>query len=195
MNLNTGIPPTDKQLIDRILRGNNQAFGIVVKNTEALIAQIVFKFIPHPEDRKDLVQDIYLKVFHHLSGFQFKSKLSTWIAQIAYNTCISWVEKKKLILPGLLPEDLDESNTVRENDNDPEYLLMQKEISAILTEEIKKLPPVYQTLISLFHQEQMSYIELAQITGLREGTVKSSLFRARKLLKETLLNKYQKEAL
>jgi DNA-directed RNA polymerase specialized sigma24 family protein len=54
---------------------------------------------------------------------------------------------------------------------------------------------VYQTLIILFHQESMNYEDLSQITGLPEGTVKSSLFRARKMLKEKLLSKYQKEAL
>ncbi|HEY1871643.1 MAG TPA: sigma factor-like helix-turn-helix DNA-binding protein, partial [Chitinophagaceae bacterium] len=60
---------------------------------------------------------------------------------------------------------------------------------------IDKLPLIYQTLITLFHHESMSYEELTQITGLPEGTVKSHLFRARKMLKENLLSKYKKEAL
>ena len=79
--------------------------------------------------------------------------------------------------------------------NDSEYLLSQKELSGILRKEIERLPVTYQTLITLFHQESMSYDELSQITGLPEGTVKSSLFRARKMLKENLLSRYQKEAL
>ncbi|HEY4965525.1 MAG TPA: sigma factor-like helix-turn-helix DNA-binding protein, partial [Puia sp.] len=68
-------------------------------------------------------------------------------------------------------------------------------VKAILRKEIDKLPLIYQTLITLFHHESMSYEELAQVTGLPEGTVKSHLFRARKMLKENLLSKYKKEAL
>ncbi|HEY4935367.1 MAG TPA: sigma-70 family RNA polymerase sigma factor, partial [Puia sp.] len=76
-----------------------------------------------------------------------------------------------------------------------ENRLSQKELSGILRREIDGLPAIYQTLITLFHHESMSYEELSQITGMPEGTVKSSLFRARKMLKENLLSKYQKEAL
>ena len=108
MNQTIGNNPADKHLVDRVLRGDTRAFGIIIKNTEALVAQIVFKFVPVAEDRKDLVQDVYLKVFHNLGGFKFKSKLSTWIAQITYNACLSWVEKKKPILPGNLHEEDDD---------------------------------------------------------------------------------------
>ena len=192
-----GNNPADKLLVDRVLRGDTRAFGIIINNTEALVAQIVFKFIPVAEDRKDLVQDVYLKVFHSLPGFKFKSKLSTWIAQITYNACLSWVEKKKLVLTGNLhiEDDRPASGETMAFISDSEYHLSQKELSGILQREIEQLPPTYQTLVILFHQESMSYDELAQITGLPEGTVKSSLYRARKMLKENLLLKYQKEAL
>jgi RNA polymerase sigma-70 factor (ECF subfamily) len=158
--------------------------------------------IPIAEDRKDLAQDIYMKTFHNLAGFKFQSKLSTWIAQIAYNSCLSWIEKKKLMLPGNLQEDEEmyETTEARIYNNIAvgsysENLLSQKELSGILRNEIERLPAIYQTLITLFHHESMRYEELCQITGLPEGTVKSSLFRARKMLKENLLSKYQKEAL
>jgi RNA polymerase sigma-70 factor (ECF subfamily) len=157
--------------------------------------------IPVAEDRKDIAQDIYLKTFHSLSGFKFQSKLSTWIARITYNTCLSWIEKKKLVLPGNLheedkhPAQMETSYNSSVKSGESESRLFQKELSGILQIEIDRLPPVYQTLIILFHQESMSYEELMQITGLPEGTIKSSLFRARKMLKENLLSKYKKEAL
>ena len=202
VNHTTGNNPADKHLVDRVLRGDTRAFGIIIKNTENLVAQIVFKMITIAEDRKDLAQDIYMKAFHNLAGFKFQSKLSTWIAQIAYNSCLSWIEKKKLVLPGNLQDDEEMFGTteVRAYNNiavgiHTENLLSQKELSRILHKEIERLPAIYQTLITLFHHESMSYEELCQITGLPEGTVKSSLFRARKMLKENLLSKYQKEAL
>lgn len=201
MNHTIGNNPADKELIDRILRGDNRAFGIVIQNTERLVAQIVFKMIPVAEDRKDLAQDIYMKAFHNLARFKFQAKLSTWIAQIAYNSCLSWIEKKKLLLPGDIREDemtrVSTENRYNEpaNSSESERRLFHKELSDILRNEIDNLPAIYQTLIVLFHHESMSYEDLSQITGLPEGTVKSSLFRARKMLKEKLLSKYQKEAL
>jgi RNA polymerase sigma factor (sigma-70 family) len=73
--------------------------------------------------------------------------------------------------------------------------ILKKELTGILQTEIGQLPPLYQTLVSLYHQEELSYQEIAQITGLPEGTVKSYLFRARKMLKEKLLSKYKTEKL
>jgi len=199
VNDSKGNNPEDKHLINRVLHGDTRAFGIIIKNTENLVAQIVFKMVPTVEDRKDLAQDIYLKTFHNLEGFKFESKLSTWIARIAYNTCLSWIEKKKLILPGNLHDDenndLPLKNVYQHSFQDSESILSQKELSGILRKEIDDLPVIYKTLITLFHHESMSYEELSQVTGLPEGTVKSSLFRARRMLKEKLLSKYQKEAL
>ena len=65
-----------------------------------------------------------------------------------------------------------------DNSFESEYMVSRKEISVILKNEINNLPSMYQTLITLFHHESMSYEELSQITGLPEGTVKSSLYRA-----------------
>jgi RNA polymerase sigma factor (sigma-70 family) len=194
----------DKQLVDEVLGGNARAFGGLVRHTERLVAQIVCKLVPNEEDRKDMVQEIYLKAFHHLKGFKFESKLSTWVGQIAYNTCISWLQKKKLVFSvDAGDEGFDD---IRRSDgagvaagatgvHEAEGRVVNKQLSGILQAGISQLPPLYQTLVGLFHQEGLSYQEMAQITGLPEGTVKSYLFRARKMLKENLLSKYKKEAL
>jgi RNA polymerase sigma factor (sigma-70 family) len=188
---------SEKSLVNRILQGETVAFGSIVRNTENLVAQIVFRMIPVKEDRKDIVQDIYLKAFHNLPDFKFRSKLSTWIAQISYNTCLSWIAKKKYLLPGDLHEPRNHSSIKHTSNytNEAELNLYGKELSAILRREIQKLPTLYQTLVTLFHQESLSYEELSEITGLPSGTVKSYLFRARKMLKENILMNYKKEAL
>ncbi len=204
MNKQTGNSFADKLLVDKVLRGDTQAFGLIVRDTEALVAQIVFKMIPIAEDRKDIAQDTYLKAFGKLDGFKFQSKLSTWIAQIAYNSCLSWLAKKKLVLPGNLQEERIgrpraiptlAHRSAEIFHSEPEDGIIQKELAAILSKEIDSLPPVYQMLVTLYHHESLTYDEMAQITGMPEGTVKSYLFRARKTLKENLLSKYKKEAL
>ena len=202
MNNQFGNHPSDKILVDKVLNGGSQAFGDIIKNTEGLVAQIVSKMIPIEEDRKDLAQDIYLKTYHKLSGFKFQSKLSTWIGQIAYNTCLNWLEKKRPLLLGSREEESgEESLEMMSNKSllgeglESEKLIFQKELSGILEIEINRLPPIYKTLITLYHNEELSYQEMMQITGIPEGTVKSYLFRARKMLKENLLAKYKKESL
>lgn len=194
---------TDQPLVEMVLKGNTNAFKTIMKNTEDLVAQIVFKMIPIAEDRKDIAQDIYLKTFQKLNTFQFRSKLSTWIAQIAYNTCLSYLEKKKLIFPG---NDMDDNgqgepllevlnNKIALVKNETENIIFQKELSGILKSEIDKLSPVYKILITLYHNEELFYSEIGEITSLPEGTVKSYLFRARKTLRNNLLLTYKKEAL
>lgn len=193
----------DQLLIDKVLHGDTNAFKAIIKNTEGLTAQIIFKMIPNAEDRKDLAQDIYLKTFQKLGSFRFQSKLSTWIAQIAYNTCINYLQKKRLVLPDNNSENNESgdgaleilNNKIDLFRNEPEKLIFEKELSGILKNEIDKLSPVYKTLITLYHNEELNYSEIAAITELPEGTVKNYLFRARKALRDNLLLTYKKDAL
>jgi len=184
-----------------VLHGDRNAFSLIIKNTETLVAQIVFKMINIAEDRKDIAQDIYMKAFKNLSGFKFQSKLSTWIAQISYNTCLNYLEKKKLVLVDNfyadenMNEDLLDFMNSYSSTNITENIIHKKQLSKILVSEIEMLSPIYRTLITLYHNEELSYEEIATITELPEGTVKSYLFRARKKLKENLLSKYEKEEL
>jgi RNA polymerase sigma-70 factor (ECF subfamily) len=187
---------TDKELIEKVLSGDTNAFAAIIKNTEVLVAQIVFKMVENKEDRKDMAQEIYLKAYKNLPRFRFGSKLSTWIAQIAYNTCLDHVRKKKLVLQ----DNFDDDDKEEQQGNivlsqEPNAGIFKKELSAILKAEIEKLSPIHKTLITLYHNEEMSYEEIAQVTQLPEGTLKSYLFRARKALKNNLLEHYKKEEL
>lgn len=205
MHFPKGHSSTDQFLVDQVLKGDQQAFAQIVRQTEGLVAQIVFKMIPAPADRPDIVQDVYLKAFRNLSGFRFNAKLATWLGKITYNTCLHYLEKKKLaFLPDANEQEdepankLDQLNQKQQglSQNDVEKVLSGKELVSILGTAIKTLsPPIYQTLITLYHQEELSYAEIGQITSLPEGTVKNYLFRARKALKEDLLSKYKREEL
>ncbi|MEI6945871.1 sigma-70 family RNA polymerase sigma factor [Paraflavisolibacter sp. H34] len=198
MEHNHLINSTDRQLVNRVLAGDKAAFGLLIRNTERLVAQIVTRMIPNPEDRKDKAQDIYLKAYKSLPSFQFDAKLSTWIARISYNACLDELRKKKLVFPDNLPggeEDygqLPPDDSVFAGGRSADDLLLRKDLSGILQAAMEQLPPVYKTLVALYHQEEMSYEEIGNITGLPGGTVKSYLFRARKALKNYLLRHYKK---
>ena len=194
----------DQQLVERVLDGDTEAFGIIIKNTEGLVSQIIFRMVRNGEDRKDIVQDVYLKAYNNLPKFRFQAKLSTWIGQITYNTCLNFLEKKKAVLvDARFGEDMSNEDKLELLDNRPldiysneiEKLIHRRELSDLLTEEIEKLTPVYRTLISLYHSEEMSYAQIGEITQLPEGTVKNYLFRARKTIKQSLLSKFKRNEL
>jgi RNA polymerase sigma factor (sigma-70 family) len=192
---------SDQALVQDVLGGNSASFTHIIKMTEPLVSNIVYKMIHNVEDRKDLAQDIYMKAYRNLSGFKFKAKLSTWVAQIAYNTCINHLQKKKITLYDNLEDGanlLDKSmlvNTSQATLSEGESFLRNEELSNILTKQIGKLNEIQQLLISLYHQEEMSYEEIGEITKMPEGTVKNYLFRARKALRENILQNYKKEEL
>jgi len=190
--------------VGRVLGGETNAFAIIIKNTENLVAKIIFDMIINDGDRKDIAQDVYMKAYQKLPGFKFQSKLSTWIGQICYNTCVDHLRKKKLVFTENIYETesdssnelLDMMNTARGNFDEPvDTIVIGKNISEIVKKKIEKLSPVYKTLISLYHNEELSYDEIGTITGLPPGTVKSYLFRARRELKNDLLLHYKKEDL
>lgn len=187
----------DQRLVKSVLNGDRNAFGLIIKQSEGLVAQITFKMISSPGDRKDIAQDVFLKAFKNLPGFKFKSKLSTWIGQIAYNTCLHYIEKKKLVLSDNFGKDgeLPAGHISEDLQNDSEEILFNKELAGILHLEIERLKPLYKTLISLYHQEDLSYAEIAEITSLPEGTVKNYIFRARNTLKVNIQSKYKRNEL
>ncbi|HZY36557.1 MAG TPA: sigma-70 family RNA polymerase sigma factor [Mucilaginibacter sp.] len=187
------IYPRDEELVTKILARDDAAFSVLIKNTEKLVSQIVFKMISSPADRKDIAQDVYVTVFRNLKDFRFQSKLSTWIGQIAYHACLKSIRKQKLVL--MEDVSVGDEQFADADSGQPETLFLKKELSGVLRAAIEHLPPLYKTLISLFHQEELSYQEISEITGLPEGTIKSYLYRARRTLKENILLKYKREEL
>lgn len=183
----------ERSIVKDILSGNEAAFRALIRNTEGLVAQIVYKMIPVAEDRKDIAQDIYLKVFKNLEGFSFNSRLSTWIARIAYNTCLNYLEKNRIMAED--PQRIDADVGADFFSGKAEEQLFTKDRIKILQAAMEKLSPIYKTLITLYHNEGLNYQQISEITGLPNGTVKSYLFRARQTLRKLILQTYQKDAL
>jgi len=193
-------------LIKKILAGNLHEFRILVRKYKKLVYHIVVRFVSNKADQEELGQEIFIKIYENLPSFQFKSKLSTWIDKIAYHTCLNYLRKKKTIFyengklnkkheydtkkSGFMAIDEIPSHTVL-----PDDIIQQDQISSFLQKEINRLPFHYRQVITLYHLDDMSQQEIAEIMDLPIGTVKSYIFRARRLLKDRLLAKYSKEEL
>ncbi len=184
-----------RSLVAKIVAGNKRAFQSFIQEYQRLVSHIVFRMVSNKTDREDICQDVFMKVYQNLAVFQFESKLSTWIAKIAYNTCLDFLEKKKTLLYDDLSSDGNPLDKFSGDDILPDESIEKKDLSYHLQTEIGKMPVNYRTILTLYHLDEMSYAEISEIMQLPEGTVKSYLFRARKLLKDKLLSKYQKEEL
>ena len=133
-----------------------------------------------------------MRVYEKLGEFSFQSKLSTWIATIAYRYAINHLRKKKLDFTELSEFQLEASFIETEN---PETAFSERDMNDFVLRLIDKLPPQYKMVLTLYHIEGMNYAEIGQITEMPEGTVKNYLFRARNLLKERVKGYIGKEEL
>ncbi len=183
----------DHALVSRIIAGDKQAFRLLIDRHERLVAHMVGRLIDSKEDREELCQDVFLKVYGKIGEFNFQSKLSTWVATIAYRMGINHLRKKRIELSDI-PED--ESFTAHFiSSDDPHESMEDNEIEVMTLKLIDQLPAHYKTILTLYHVDQMNYNEIGEVTGLPEGTVKNYLFRARKLLKEKVKRYLGKEQL
>ncbi len=173
----------EKEVVSAILKGNFRAFERLVKQYEKLVFFVVNRLVQHLQDKEDICQDVFIKVHHSLPRFQFQSKLSTWIARIAYLTAVDYVKRSKAGLQADYPENIDHYHF---NDETPESALVQKDTAAYVNLLIAQMPLQYRTVLTLYHLNEFTCAEIEQITGIPEGTVKSHLFRARKILKEKI---------
>ena len=191
----------EKLLVNRIIKGDKNSFSDLVENYKRLVAHIVYTNVKNQNDRDDLCQEIFLKIYVNLSTFKFRCKLSTWIGKIAYNSCLNYFNKKKILIDdnfANMGENDEPANVIEQitsDENSPDLFLHKKELGKIIEHKIQELPKKYQTVITLFHVDELSYNEMSEILNLSIDNIKVILFRARKMLREKILEKYRKEDL
>jgi RNA polymerase sigma factor (sigma-70 family) len=167
-----------------------QAFKLLIKQHERLVAHMVARVIKSDVEREELCQDVFIRVLEKLGEFNFQSRLSTWIATIAYRQAINHLRKRKLLLSDRDDEQLIQQLVEPEN---PESLFSDQDMNEFVLKLMEQLPPQYKVVLTLYHVDDMNYSEIGEITGMPEGTVKNYLFRARNLLKEKVKKYIGKE--
>lgn len=174
----------DRELVDKILNGNKTAFSILIKQYEKLVWHIVAKMVLDEDEIKDICQEVFIKVYLNLDRFKFDSKLSTWIATIAYRLSLNHLKKTKKVSFADIHDQVIIDKVISEDD--PLKYVEQKDIHKLIHQLVSELPIQFRSVITLYHMNDFSYEEIAAITGMPDGTVKSYLFRGRKILKDIL---------
>ena len=181
-------------LICAFQSGNKRAFDDLVLAHKDKIFNLCYWYLQDYQEANEQAQETFIKVFKGLKSFRFESSFSTWLHRIAVNTCKNRItsleyrfRKKTDSLDN--PEMADHFNPgdgISDEIQSPDVALEKKQKSAFVQKAINALPEAKKTMIVLRDIEGLSYEEIADITGLKQGTVKSKLARAREDLKNKL---------
>jgi RNA polymerase sigma factor (sigma-70 family) len=182
-----GVIDADRLLVAAVLAGNRGAFETLVRDHQRLCWHIINRMVRHPDDTRELCQDTFLRVHRYLHQYRFESALKTWIGQVAYSVARRHLERKRVPLAEPAGDGDSMSLVEQVADGfDLEAASADAELAAVLHAEIEVLPPLQRTVLTLYHLEEVPIAEIARITGLAAGTIKSHLFRCRARLRGRL---------
>jgi RNA polymerase sigma-70 factor (ECF subfamily) len=179
-------PDVDAGLVERYLAGDTAAFDEIMVRYERQIYRICYRFVDNREDAMDLAQEVFIKAFEHLATFRRESSLKTWLYRIAMNHCINHVKKHSQEFV----EVTEYTGSVHSRVQDQ---LEEREQREHFRRLVKLLPPKQKAILEMRINEQLSYEEIAKISGRSISTIKASVFFAleklRKLVKDPELKK------
>jgi len=177
-----GADYNDELIVSQIISGQKDLFRLLIRGHEKAVYGMGISFFRNGDDASDFTQEVFLKAFKSLSNFEGRSRFSTWLYKIAYNTALNEVTRRKEY-HSLAEEDADK---IAYNGETPEKITLRSAAKEAVRAAVKELPERYRICIDLFFFYDRSYQEIEAITGIPVNTVKSHVFRAKIILKEKL---------
>src|SRR5579872_877783 len=166
-------------LIERCLKGDQQAWDQIVKTYWRKVFNVAYKFVGKHDEAEDLAQDIFLKIFKSLNTFDRRANFQTWLISISRNLCIDHyrsVRKER----ETIDRDVDANElSPRSHDPGPVAALEQQDRVQLLKQAMGALPETLRTAVLMRDIQELSYQEIADKLRLPEGTVKSRINRGR----------------
>lgn len=181
----------DQIIISNILEGNTNAFAQLVDRYKDLVFTLSLRMLRNREEAEEVSQDTFIKVFKSLNKFKGKSKFSTWIYRVAYNTCLDRLKKIKREYHVVAIDEFTE-HQVKTLDNALEKM-EQDEHKQKIQDCLDLLPGEDSFLLTLFYFEEQSLEEIAKVIGITANNVKVKLYRSRKKLSTILKEQLEPE--
>jgi RNA polymerase sigma-70 factor (ECF subfamily) len=178
---------SDADLAVAARRGSSDACTEIVRRFERPVYNLIVRLVQDPGRAEELTQDTFAKMFRALATYDAELRFSSWLFRIAHNTAIDALRQRHVpVVSPRVDEDGDEIDPLAAlpdlTGDSPEVAMLRRDLARILDEAIDLLRPEYRTVVVLRHQEDLDYEEIAEVTGLPLGTVKTYLHRARKAL-------------
>ena len=175
----------DQIIVAQIVAGQKGLFRILVKRYERAVYGLGLSFLRNAEDAMDFTQEVFLKVYRSLPRFEGRSRLSTWLYKVAYNTAVNSAARRKEY-HSLAEDEPERPGNAGDPGRSPERDLLRAAAREAVLEAVEDLPGRYRICVDLFFFYDRTYQEIEAITGFPVNTVKSHVFRAKKLLREKL---------
>ncbi|HEY7791582.1 MAG TPA: sigma-70 family RNA polymerase sigma factor [Vicinamibacterales bacterium] len=179
------MPLSDADLVGRVLAGSEGAFRDLVRRYERRVYAVVLRILRNPATAEELTQEAFLRAFSRLDRYDRRRPFAPWLFRLAHNLTIDALRRSE---PALVSYDQDapagppRADSLASSDPSPEAVAAERELARALDEAIGRLRPAYREVIVLQFQEGLSLDDIAEITELPLGTIKTYLHRARKEL-------------
>ena len=188
-----------EEAIELLRRGDDAG----IERALALLQNTVFSFsmrvCGHREDAEDTMQEVLLKSVSHLPRFDSPKALVVWLYKVAKNRCLMSRRKSKfapareLSLDELMPDRNELEQVSADGRINPESFAIRSEQASRLREVVQKLPPQYRIVLVLRDMEGLTDDEVAEVTGIRPGTVRVRLHRARLFVRKELMRTWMSQ--
>ncbi len=185
---NQNVAPSDKELVSRSLV-ERAFFGEIVERYEARLGRYIARLgVVDPDDRDDVLQNVFIKVYKNLNNFDQSLSFSAWIYRIAHNEAISWYRRRKARPEGYLAAESDMITSLLADDGieRPDERFDREIDSKIMLRELEQLDDKYLEVLILRYFEHLEYEEISDVLKIPVGTVGTLVHRAKKQLKDRL---------
>ena len=196
-----GIRTAEESFVAELKSGSEAAFGLLVSQYSRQIYSLIARSLRDPADAADVTQDVFIKVFRNISGFDGRSSLRTWIYPIALREASNqrrwWSRHKQqetaidAVIQNHQGETFCLADALAAHDASPYDCAAQAEMKQRLEDALRELPEVFRAVVVLREIEGFGYEEIAEILDVNIGTVKSRLTRGRLALREILKGQMQ----
>lgn len=184
--------PSDLEVIDQVLKGNQQKYELLVKKYQAFAFTIALRYTKNREDAEELAQSAFVKAYLNLRDYRGDAKFSTWLYTIVSSLCLSFLRKKKLEVHSLDQEYVFERVDAHESSLRADQIEQRSRLQ-LLSRAMELLHPDDAQLLTLFYKAEQSLDEIARILHIEPNNAKVKLHRARQRLKETMEKHFAQE--
>lgn len=182
--------PEDMDLARRALARDAEAFRAIMRRHNQKLYRLARSIIRNDSEAEDIVQETYVTAFAHLGSFRGEASLATWLSRIAINEALGRLRKKRRTAAVITDEPVHDAQVIpfplNAGDIDPERMMAQRQILALVERATDALPDVYRTVFVARVIEGLSMEETADLLGIKPQTVKTRLHRARTLVRRQL---------
>lgn len=180
--------PTDRELIARTLGGDEAAFGVLIERFQRKIFRVAFAIVRDEVEADTIAHDTFVQAYTHLAKFQGRAEFETWLTRIAINRSRDLLRRRKFLSLFIRVDDDGEELLFEPPDErpDPEREIMSRQLRVAIERAEQKLSAQQKIIFRLRHYENHSLEDIAEMLGLRSGTVRAHLFRAVHKVREEL---------